>query len=87
MHEIRALRDEATATPRDVAVDGSPAQREFGLGAQVLLDLGLRRIRIMTNNPRKFVGLSGYGLEFVEQVPLAQSAGSEPHAWRPVVVK
>jgi 3,4-dihydroxy 2-butanone 4-phosphate synthase/GTP cyclohydrolase II len=71
-HELRMLRGEAPAAPRDVAADGRPAQREFGLGAQVLLDLGLHRIRIMTNNPRKLVGLAGYGLEVVEQVPLGQ---------------
>ena len=87
VHEVRTLRDEATPTVRDVAVDGSPAQREFGLGAQVLLDLGLRRIRIMTNNPRKFVGLHGYGLEFVDQVPLAQIGAAESHGWRPALVK
>jgi 3,4-dihydroxy 2-butanone 4-phosphate synthase/GTP cyclohydrolase II len=44
--------------------------REYGLGAQILTDLGLRRIRLLTNNPRKIVGLEGYGLEVVEQVPI-----------------
>jgi len=44
--------------------------REYGLGAQILADLGLREIRLMTNNPRKIVGLAGYGLEVVERVPL-----------------
>jgi 3,4-dihydroxy 2-butanone 4-phosphate synthase/GTP cyclohydrolase II len=44
--------------------------REFGLGAQVLADLGLGRIRLLTNNPRKIAGLHGYGLEVVEHVPL-----------------
>jgi 3,4-dihydroxy 2-butanone 4-phosphate synthase/GTP cyclohydrolase II len=44
--------------------------RQFGLGAQVLRDLGLRRIRLLTNNPRKIVGLRGYGLELVGTVPL-----------------
>jgi 3,4-dihydroxy 2-butanone 4-phosphate synthase/GTP cyclohydrolase II len=44
--------------------------REYGLGAQILADLGLRRIRLLTNNPKKVVGLLGYGLEIVEQVPL-----------------
>jgi 3,4-dihydroxy 2-butanone 4-phosphate synthase/GTP cyclohydrolase II len=68
-HELRALRGGAPSV-RDVAADGRPAQREFGLGAQVLVDLGLRRIRIMTNNPRKLIGMAGYGLEVVEQVAL-----------------
>jgi 3,4-dihydroxy 2-butanone 4-phosphate synthase/GTP cyclohydrolase II len=44
--------------------------REYGLGAQILADLGLKRIRLLTNNPRKVVGLEGYGLEIVEQVPI-----------------
>ena len=44
--------------------------REYGLGAQILADLGLKTIRLLTNNPRKLVGLEGYGLEIVEQVPI-----------------
>jgi 3,4-dihydroxy 2-butanone 4-phosphate synthase / GTP cyclohydrolase II len=46
-------------------------QRESGIGAQILIDLGLCRIRVLTNHPRKVVALDGYGLEIVEQVPLA----------------
>jgi 3,4-dihydroxy 2-butanone 4-phosphate synthase / GTP cyclohydrolase II len=45
-------------------------QRESGIGAQILIDLGLRRIRVLTNHPRKVVALDGYGLEIVDQVPL-----------------
>jgi 3,4-dihydroxy 2-butanone 4-phosphate synthase/GTP cyclohydrolase II len=44
--------------------------REYGLGAQILVDLGLKKIRLLTNNPKKLVGLEGYGLEIVEQVPI-----------------
>jgi 3,4-dihydroxy 2-butanone 4-phosphate synthase / GTP cyclohydrolase II len=50
--------------------------RDYGLGAQVLADLGLRKLRLMTNNPKKVSGLQGYGLEIVEHVPLiANPAG------------
>ena len=51
--------------------------REYGLGAQILVDLGLRTIRLLTNNPKKVVGLDGYGLELVEQVPIRISPN--PH--------
>ncbi len=47
-----------------------PDQRDYGVGAQILVALGVRRLRLITNNPRKFVGLEGYGLEIVERVPL-----------------
>jgi 3,4-dihydroxy 2-butanone 4-phosphate synthase/GTP cyclohydrolase II len=47
-----------------------PDQREYGIGAQILRSLGVRRMRLMTNNPSKYIALSGYGLEIVERVPL-----------------
>jgi 3,4-dihydroxy 2-butanone 4-phosphate synthase/GTP cyclohydrolase II len=45
-------------------------QRDYGVGAQILRELGLREIRLLTNNPRKFFALEGYGLKIVERVPL-----------------
>jgi len=51
--------------------------RDYGMGAQILHDLGVRKIRLMTNNPKKVVGLEGYGLEIVEQMPI--SLPSNPH--------
>jgi len=44
--------------------------RDYGIGAQILRDIGVRRLRVLTNNPVKFIGLKGYGLEIVERVPL-----------------
>lgn len=47
-----------------------PDLRDYGIGAQILLDLGVRKMRLMTNNPKKIKGLEGYGLEIVERVPI-----------------
>ena len=54
-------------------------QRESGIGAQILIDLGLRRIRVLTNHPKKVVALDGYGLEIAEQVPLAIDKSKQKH--------
>ena len=51
--------------------------RDYGMGAQILCDLGIRKMRLLTNNPKKVVGLEGYGLEIVEQLPLRLP--SNPH--------
>jgi len=56
---------------------GFPAdQRDYGVGAQILVDLGLRRIRLLTNNPKKMVGFSAYGLEVVARVPIEIRPGA-----------
>jgi 3,4-dihydroxy 2-butanone 4-phosphate synthase / GTP cyclohydrolase II len=52
-----------------------PDMREYGVGAQILHDLGVRRMRLLTNNPKKLAGLKGYGLEIIEQLPIS----TEPH--------
>src|ERR1700733_6255545 len=54
-------------------------QRESGIGAQILIDLGLRRIRVLTNHPRKVVALEGYGLEIADQVPLSLGSAKSSH--------
>lgn len=65
------LQDQGLDTVEaNVALGFKADLRDYGLGAQVLADLGLRRLRLMTNNPMKVSGLQGYGLEIVEHVPL-----------------
>jgi 3,4-dihydroxy 2-butanone 4-phosphate synthase/GTP cyclohydrolase II len=59
----------------------APDLRNYGIGAQILRDLGLSSIRLMTNNPRKLVGLEGYGLEIVERVPLVADSTDENRAY------
>jgi 3,4-dihydroxy 2-butanone 4-phosphate synthase/GTP cyclohydrolase II len=70
-HELEALRAAVgQATRTRTEPPGGPPLREFGLGAQVLVDLGLHQIQLLTNNPRKIAGIDGFGLEVVERVPL-----------------
>ncbi len=54
-----------------------PDQRDYGIGAQILVALGIDKIRLLTNNPRKFIGLTGYGLEIVDRVPLEIEPGKD----------
>jgi 3,4-dihydroxy 2-butanone 4-phosphate synthase/GTP cyclohydrolase II len=55
----------------------APDLRHYGIGAQILYDLGVRRIRLLTNNPKKEIGLGGYGLRIVERVPIQIPPGPD----------
>ena len=77
-----ALQDAGDDTVEANARLGFKADlRDFGIGAQILRDLGLSTLRVMTNNPRKLVGLEGYGLEIVERVPLVAETTEENRAY------
>ncbi|KJS23208.1 MAG: 3,4-dihydroxy-2-butanone 4-phosphate synthase [Clostridiaceae bacterium BRH_c20a] len=73
LNKMRAyrLQDEGKDTVEANELLGFPADlRDYGIGAQMLADLGIKNIKLMTNNPRKIAGLEGYGLKVVERVPL-----------------
>jgi 3,4-dihydroxy 2-butanone 4-phosphate synthase / GTP cyclohydrolase II len=88
VHKMRAyaLQDSGMDTVEaNEALGFQPDLRDYGIGAQILVDLGLSTIRILTNNPKKIVGLEGYGLSVSEQVPIQPEPN--PHNTRYLQVK
>jgi len=73
VEKLRAyvLQDQGYDTVEaNIKLGHKPDERDYGIGAQILSSLGIRKMRLMTNNPRKIIGLSAFGLEIVERVPL-----------------
>ena len=72
------LQDQGLDTvDANVHLGFAPDLRHYGVGAQILVDLGVRKMRVLTNNPKKVVGLSSYGLNMVEQVPIIAPPNKE----------
>ena len=83
-HKIRAyqLQEEGHDTVDANLAQGLPVDsREYGIGAQMLVDLGVTTMRVMTNNPAKYGGLEGFGLDITERVPLQPSPNPENIAY------
>jgi 3,4-dihydroxy 2-butanone 4-phosphate synthase / GTP cyclohydrolase II len=83
-HKLRAysLQDEGRDTVEaNVDLGFPPDSREYGIGSQILVDLGVTTMRLMTNNPAKYGGIEGYGLEIVERVPLHTEPNTENIAY------
>jgi 3,4-dihydroxy 2-butanone 4-phosphate synthase/GTP cyclohydrolase II len=75
-NKLRAyeLQDKGLDTVEaNIRLGFKPDLRDYGIGAQILVDLGVRKMRLMTNNPKKIVGLEGYRLKVVERVSLESS--------------
>jgi 3,4-dihydroxy 2-butanone 4-phosphate synthase/GTP cyclohydrolase II len=77
-----ALQDRGRDTVEaNVELGFKPDLRDYGIGAQILVDLGLSSIRLLTNNPKKVIGLKGYGLEIIERVPLEMRPTRHNHRY------
>jgi 3,4-dihydroxy 2-butanone 4-phosphate synthase/GTP cyclohydrolase II len=73
LHEIQEHKGVRLRVPEQATL------KEYGIGAQMIVDLGLHNVRLLTNHPKKLVGLEGFDINIVEQIPIA-STSSEPRS-------
>ncbi len=71
LHAYKLQEQGLDTVEANIKLGFAPDLRDYGVGAQILRDLGIRKLRLLTNNPRKIVGLAGHGLEVVEQMPIS----------------
>ncbi len=81
LHAYRKQEEGLDTVEANVALGFAPDLRDYGEGAQMLVDLGINKVRLMTNNPCKIAGLDGYGIEITERVPIVIPANSHDHKY------
>ncbi len=77
LHAYKLQEQGLDTVDANIKLGFAPDLRDYGVGAQILRDLGVRKLRLLTNNPRKIVGLAGHGLEVVEQMPISIPAHAD----------
>lgn len=77
LKDLERHQNQDDGAPADVSLEMD--HRDYGIGCQILRDLGIRKLRLLTNNPRKRIGLAGYGLELVEQTPIELPTEARDH--------
>jgi 3,4-dihydroxy 2-butanone 4-phosphate synthase/GTP cyclohydrolase II len=85
MHAYRLQEEGLDTVEANLALGFAADEREYGTGAQILRDLGVTKMRLLTNNPKKRAGLAGFGLEIVETLPLVTPPN--PHNYRYLLTK